>query len=169
MAAIIDGHRRSLLGHDVVNGVLDCLLIPQVSGAAVPGPALTRGRLKTGIVQSSARVSFEGIEDPLRDLAGRQNYMDVPLAYVGGKELPLTHATDLGDGLKDVVAPRGVHAVARLIHEAGFNVAAMGAGGEKGRARHVVRPIHGALFVAVQAGAVATERDEIREGYGPFA
>jgi hypothetical protein len=155
-------HRLPLPFHYVSNRRSNVVPIPQPPRTSVPRPPLSIRSVRLRLVQSPACVRLEITHHLLRFRVCLHHCMNVICPYVRRQKCPSAVEADVLYHTKHRVTAGRVQQIRSLVHEIALARCTRQIGIKHAMSRNVVVPIHGTGFVAVQMGAVARERNQVR-------
>jgi hypothetical protein len=155
-------HRLPLAVHHISNCRSDIVPIPQPSSATVPPPSLSIRPVRAPLVQSPARIRFEVIHHFLGFRVRVYHRMNVSRSYMRRQKRPVTVQANLTDRAQHRTAVGRIQQIRSLIHQMPLVRCTRRVGLNRAMSMNVMVPIHGTGFVAVQMGAIARERNQVR-------
>jgi len=155
-------HEFSLPVDNVSNRRSDVVPFPQPARASMPRPPSSSDLFATGMVQSFARIGFEGIHDFFRACFSLRNSVNTSASHMRGQERPLAMRANLSNRREYRETACRVQQVGRLVHRIAFARRARIVRLNRAMSGDIMVPIHGTALVAMEMRAIAGERDQVR-------
>jgi|HubBroStandDraft_1064217.scaffolds.fasta_scaffold207223_2 hypothetical protein len=156
-------HRFPLLLNNIPDGCSNVVPIPQPTRTSVPRPSFSIRLVRARAVQSPARIRFEVTHHLLGSRFSLHNGVNVIGPHMCRQKRPVAVRTDLLYRIEHCVAARRIQQKRNLVHQVALARYTRLVGLNHAMSRNIVVPIHGTGFIAVQMGAVARERNQVRQ------
>jgi hypothetical protein len=156
------GHSLTLSIHHVPNRSGNILPVPQPKRTSVPRPSLSIGVFRSQLIQSPARIRFEGVHHILGFRFCVHNRMNVSHSYMRRQKRPAPVQANLVDRLQHGTPGAGVQQVWSLMHQVALPHDALGISFQCAISRNIMVPVHGTRFLPVQMRTIARERNQVR-------
>ena len=155
-------HSLTLSIHHIANRSCNILPVLQPNCTSVPRPPLSIGPVRARLVQSPARIRFEGVHHAFRFRVRVHHRMNVSHSDVRRQERPAAVQTNPVDRLQHRATVRRVQQIRSLMHEVALASDEFGISLQCAIPRNIMVPIHGTRFLPVQMRTIARERNQIR-------
>jgi hypothetical protein len=155
-------HRLPLLLNHISDRCSNVIPIPQPARTSVPSPSFSIRFVRANTVQPPGRIGFEVIHHFLGSRFSLDNGVDVIGPHMRRQKRPLAVRANLSNRTEHRPTATRIQKVRRLVHQFSLARCTYLVGPNHAMPRNVVAPIHGTGFVAVQMGAIARERNQVR-------
>jgi hypothetical protein len=155
-------HRLPLLLNHISDGCSHVIPIPQPTRTSMPRPSFSITPVHAVLVQSPAGIGFEVVHHLFGPCFRLHDGMDVIRAHVCGKKRPFAVRASLLYRAEHRATVRRIQQIRTLDHQFTLARCTDLIGLNHAMPKNVVVPIHGTGFVAVQMGAIARERNQVR-------
>jgi hypothetical protein len=136
-------------------------ILPQPARAAVARPTLSTQLIDPQTVQVAARVRLESVHDFLGSNLRFHHCVNVIGSHMCCPQAPATVQTDFAESIEYCRTAVSVEEIRRLVHLQAFHRDTFGIGFRQPASGHIVVPVDGTRFIAVQMRPIASESNEV--------